>query len=474
MSLLTSRRLIIAAVTFAVFIVFDIALFGWLIFDSLSQREVEKVLLTTRAEAEPLARELEERAQRLGQDLYVAVSVVQETTTYIQSFPTQREMIRRLEIRDRAGTVVYQEENVEELPSEIAGIPRVETGDGRDSLEVPRPPSELNLEEVEVPIGDLGTMIVGLSEQVLQERIGVLRQDLVRQTSLIGVLTLTLLLIAFAAIWILFLRARRLEEQAVEAERLAYIGTLASGLAHEIRNPLNSLSLNIQMLEEEVSRLPASGVARQPDGSQQRLLSITRSELRRLERLATDFLSYAKPRPLDLEEIPAIELLERVLEVMGGEIQNLGADVEIEDLSAGATVRVDRAQIGQLLINLTQNALAASDAGESADVKLIASSAGMDVAFEVTDNGSGIPEADQQKIFDLFFSTRKGGTGLGLAIVKRIARGHGTELEVESRPGAGTTMRLKLPMAGTRQLASEPATNPDFNRPRSSPRSPLR
>ena len=127
MSLLTSRRLIIVAVTFAVFVVFDIALFGWLIFNSLSQREVEKVLLETRAEAEPLARRLEERALSLGQDLYVAVSVVQEKTTYIQSFPTQREMIRRFEIRDRSGTVVYQEENTQELPAGIPGTPGGDT-----------------------------------------------------------------------------------------------------------------------------------------------------------------------------------------------------------------------------------------------------------------------------------------------------------------------------------------------------------
>ncbi len=469
MSLLTSRRLIIVAVTFAVFVVFDIALFGWLIFASLSQREVEKVLLETRAQAEPLARRLEEQARSLDQDLYVAVSVVQERTTYIQSFPTQREMIRRFEIRDRNGTVVYQEENTRELPAGVpgspyvgdpSGRPRIETGG--DSLEVPspQPAPGLQLEEVEVAIGDLGTMIVGLSEQALLERVGVLRQDLIRQTSLIGVLTLALLLMAFAAIWTLFRRARRLEEQAVEAERMAYIGTLASGLAHEIRNPLNSLSLNMQMLEEETT---GTG------GSQQRLLAITRSELHRLERLATDFLSYAKPRPLELEEVPAVELLEQVLEVMGGEVQDRGAVVEIKDSSAGALVRVDRSQIRQLLLNLTQNALAASEDAGGAVVRLIARRTGAGVALEVSDNGPGIPEQDQQRIFDLFFSTRKGGTGLGLAIVKRIARAHDAELEVYSRPGVGTTMRLLLPLAATAQPAERAVIHPTSS-PRTLPR----
>lgn len=445
MSPLTSKRLVIAAITFALFIIFDIALLGWLIFNSLSKREIDKVFFDTRAEAEPLARQLEEQALSLGQDLYVAVSVVKEETTYIQAFPTQREMIRRFEIRDRDGKVVYQEESNQALPIGEVDVPRVETGDG-DSLEVPYQEPSMDLEEVEVPIGDLGKMIVGLSGHVLEERIGDLRQDLIRQTTLIGILTLTLLVAAFAAIWMLFHRARRLEEQAIEAERLAYIGTLASGLAHEIRNPLNSLSLNMQMLEEE-AREKGSG------GSQMRLLSITRSELRRLERLATDFLSYAKPRPLELREIPAIVLLERVLEVMRGEIQERGALVEIEDQSAGAMVRVDRGQINQLLINLTQNALAAAEGREQGRVRLIARRQAGHIDIEVIDNGHGISPENRARMFELFFSTRKGGTGLGLAIVSRIAKAHGAEIDVESEPGSGTTIRLRLPIAVAPKIA---------------------
>ena len=440
MSLLTSRRLVFAAVTFALFVVFDIALFSWLIFKSLSQREVEEALLKTRAEAEPLAKKLEERALSLGQDLYVAVSVIQDQTTYIDAFPTQRERIRRFEIRDGSGTVVYQEESATELPA--GDVPLVEAG---------KTPDSLKLQEVEVPIGDLGSIIIGLSEQELQKSIAGLRRDLTRQTSLIGVLTLTLLVAAFAAIWTLFRRARRAEEQAVEAERLAYLGTLASGLAHEIRNPLNSLSLNMQMLEEETRQ-------RGRKSSQKRLLEITRSELQRLERLATDFLSYARPRPLELVEVEAVELLERVREVMRGEIEARGAMVEIEDRSGGARVRVDREQINQLLINLTQNALAAS-ADAPAAVRLVARRQGAGVALEVSDEGQGISKEDQAQMFELFFSTRKGGTGLGLAIAQRIAKAHDAGLEVESEPGAGTTVRLTLKLAEARESAVEhPAT----------------
>ena len=156
-----------------------------------------------------------------------------------------------------------------------------------------------------------------------------LRKDLIRQASLIGILSMLLLISAYVAVWLVLRRSQRLEVQAAEAERLAYLGTLASGLAHEIRNPLNSLNLNMQMLEEEIDEHGSA-----PTGK--RLLSITRSELSRLERLVSDFLAYAKPRPLELEEVPAVRPLERMREVLAGEIQKRQVQIEIEDRSGGA------------------------------------------------------------------------------------------------------------------------------------------
>src|SRR6202049_1947906 len=157
---------------------------------------------------------------------------------------------------------------------------------------------------------------------------------------------------------VLLRRARRLELQAAEAERMAYVGTLASGLAHEIRSPLNALNLNMQMLEEEIAE-QAPGTM--PTG--RRLLSITRSEIDRLERLATDFLAYAKPRPLELEETPAVRPLERLREVLAGEIEKRGAPVVVEDRSHGAVARTAPAQTAQCLMNRAQTARAAAGAG---------------------------------------------------------------------------------------------------------------
>lgn len=435
-----SRRLLIAAIIFGLFVVFDIVLFGWLILDSLSQREIEKVLLETRREAEPVAQELAEQAERHDGDLFVVMSVAEETRTYIDNLLSQRQIVRRIEIRDRDGAVVYGPQwEHQDLPVESPQVPRVETGESTDGLPLPGV-SGSPFDAIEVPIGDVGTLVIGVSEEEVQKRIGVLRRDLIRQASVIGALTLFLLLVAFVTIWKLFQRSRQLEEQALEAERLAYVGTLASGLAHEIRNPLNSLNLNMQMLEEEARE---TGISK----SQLRLLSLTRSELGRLERLATDFLSYARPRPLERQEMPAVDMLEQVRQVLAAEALDEGVTLTVEDLSGGARIAVDTGQMSQLLLNLAKNALAAVEDVGDGHVEMRSRRRDDRVLLEVQDNGHGIAQDEQEKIYDLFYSTRKGGTGLGLAVVQRITETHDGALELDSTVGEGTCVRVVLPGA---------------------------
>ena len=165
----------------------------------------------------------------------------------------------------------------------------------------------------------------------------------------------------------------------------------------------------MQLLEEEMGD---TGQAQ----SSSRLMSITRGEIGRLEGLVTDFLRYARPRPLDLEYLAPGDLLNHCYQILEGEIEAANAAVTIEDLAGENLVAVDSGQIGQLLINLVQNALRATE-GMIRDpvIKMRASVVGGGVALEVQDNGAGMRREDQDKIFDLFYSTRKGGTGLGLA-----------------------------------------------------------
>jgi len=445
----TARRLIVPLVLLGSIVVLDLVLFGWLIFRSLSQREIEQVLIETRHEAEDIAGRIAGRASAEGKDLYTVIAVEKDTRTYIDSVLRQRGVVSSVRVLDKNGALVYEATGDLKKPVDGGPVldldrPREFPGDVRTEEETKR--SQYQVEE---PIGEFGVLRIGISEEDLQARIAELRHDLIGQTATLGVVTTLLLTGAFLLIWALMRRSQRLEEQAAEAERMAYIGTLASGLAHEIRNPLNSLNLNMQMLEEEIGEAGAA-----PSGG--RLLGITRREIARLERLVTDFLSYARPRPLDLEEVPAVELLEQVRELLASEARSRRVELVAEDRSGGAAVRVDPGQMRQLLLNLAQNALTAAeearrgDGGRSPRVVLAAERQGEWVDLMVEDDGRGIPPEDLERIFDIFFSTRKGGTGLGLAIVDRIARNHGGTVEVTSELGEGTTVRVSLPPAGER------------------------
>ncbi|HEV7671332.1 MAG TPA: ATP-binding protein [Thermoanaerobaculia bacterium] len=474
---LTSRRLLLATVAFGIFLLLDIALFGWLMFRSLSEREIQRALGETRTEAESLARQIAKNAET-HKNLFTAVAVERETQTYIDSILARRDIVRTVEIRDKSGVLVLRDQRHTEVfdpqgpligsPELPRGAPRQRVTQRRFETPVAAPlaPATADAPNVRVPIGSLGVIEIGISQSELAKRTSSLRAELIRQTGLISVLTIALIGSAYAIILTLLRRARRLEIQAAEAERLAYIGTLASGLAHEIRNPLNSLNLNMQMLEEEIED-------RAPAGSGRRLLAITRSEIGRLERLVTDFLSYAKPRALERAEMPAVALCEKVSEILAGEIQRRGAQLLVEDRSAGARITVDASQMTQLLLNLVQNALNATEEVARPVLKLAVRlverpagrsdrSDGRQVAIEVSDNGIGIPADELPKIFDLFYSTRKGGTGLGLAIVERIAKAHGGSVRIESRPEQGTTVAVLLPLALPATAPATDAPSPRF------------
>ncbi|HMB52865.1 MAG TPA: ATP-binding protein [Thermoanaerobaculia bacterium] len=439
------RRLLLVFVAFGVFVVCVIGLFAWLIFHSMSEREIQNVLFDTRREAEGLAGRIADRAGE-REDLYTAIAVEQETQTYLDSMPQQRDIVRSVEIRDKNGAVVFRSRtDASALVDPESAAPLVEspevTIEGELHQQTEEWRTEFEVPAIEVPISDLGTLVIGISPARLQQRIEVLRGDLIRPTLYTAAATLGLLALAFWLIWVLWRRSRRLESAAAEAERMAYIGTLASGLAHEIRNPLNSLNLNMQMMKEEIDE----GDGRGPTVG--RLLSITRSEISRLERLVTDFLSYARPRSPEREEVRPRELFERVREVVGTAVAQYRGIVQVSD-DSDARISADVAQLTQLLLNLVQNALASAvEAGTEPRVELAAHRRDGEVVLEVADNGPGIAAADRDQIFDVFYSTRKGGTGLGLAIVDRIARNHGGHVEVESAPGQGAVFRVVLPAA---------------------------
>ncbi len=229
---------------------------------------------------------------------------------------------------------------------------------------------------------------------------------------------------------------KALEEEVRRADRLAAVGKLAAGMAHEIRNPLASMSGSVQLLREEL--VTASGEHR-------RLMDIVLRETDRLNDLITDFLLFARPGSPKREPVDLAAVVEETAALVGaGRDRTVQVDLRVE--RPLPTVG-DARELRQVFWNLIVNAEQAMPRGGRIEVvgRLAAGDA---IEVTVKDGGDGIVLKDLSKIFDPFFTTKPNGTGLGLAIVHRIVQSHGGTIAVASRPGAGSTFTLRLPAAG--------------------------
>jgi two-component system sensor histidine kinase PilS (NtrC family) len=230
---------------------------------------------------------------------------------------------------------------------------------------------------------------------------------------------------------------RRMQYQVERAERLASIGRLAAGIAHEIRNPLASISGSVEILRT----LPGA------DGESRQLVDIAVREVDRLNRLITDLLEYARPRA---EERQALDLSEAALEIVkafGHERRSKDVRVDI-DAQLGAGVEGASGQMRQVLWNLLRNAAEAMPQGGNIRIRIAIEDApdrGRSTVLSVSDTGVGIRKEDLDRIFEPFFSSKPGGTGLGLATVARVVEDHRGHIEVTSEPGRGTTFVLRFP-----------------------------
>ena len=238
------------------------------------------------------------------------------------------------------------------------------------------------------------------------------------------------------------LRAQLTESQAIieRQEKLASLGTLGAGVAHEIRNPLQAIKFRLFSLK---SSLPA-GLA---DNEDARVIT---EEIDRLDRIVKDFLQFARPSEPELIRITAERILQEVHELMRSQLQEAGIQLRLESVE-GAWVQADPHQIKQVLINLVQNAADSIGTGGAIALCLkrdwakIRGSARPVAILGVTDTGKGIPVEVQKRLFDPFFTTKEEGTGLGLAIAARIAEKHGGLLRYRTQVNRGTTFEMVLP-----------------------------
>ncbi|WP_437277594.1 ATP-binding protein [Sorangium sp. So ce375] len=244
---------------------------------------------------------------------------------------------------------------------------------------------------------------------------------------------------------------RRARAELVNAERLAAIGKMAAHVTHEIRNPLSSIGLNLELLEEEVARASAADT---PDAELRpvmkesaQLVTAIRAEVDRLSRIAEQYLSVARrPRPR-LEPERVDDLVQELVAFVRPELDRAGVAVRVEVEDAGPEILLDESQIRQALLNLLRNAREAMPKGGEIVVSVSFSSGAATIA--VDDTGPGVPEELRASIFDPFFTTKQRGTGLGLAVTRDIIEAHGGTISCEPREAGGTRFRIALPAGGS-------------------------
>jgi len=239
------------------------------------------------------------------------------------------------------------------------------------------------------------------------------------------------------------LRGELIESQALVArsEKLASLGVLAAGVAHEIRNPLTAIK----------ARLFTQQKALTPGSRERADAEFIGHEIDRLEKIVSDFLRFA--RPVEPERVPLspAELLRDVRELMAPQLRERSLDLAVER-AVDTRITADPEQLKQVLINLVSNA--ADALGNQGKIKLRALESRITLAgrvrevviIEVEDNGPGIPPEAQERLFDPFFTTKPSGTGLGLSIAARIVEKHGGALRVQTAANRGTTFRIVLPV----------------------------
>lgn len=258
----------------------------------------------------------------------------------------------------------------------------------------------------------------------------------------LGLAVLTLGILGLAAIFYTQHRhqaeVRALEAGMERQERLSTLGNMAAAVAHEIRNPLNAVSMGLQRLRVEF----------QPAETEEyrRLVDLVQREVRRLNAIVEDFLSVARPLSLKPERISIPLLLDEVLGLAEGEARASAITIERDIPREPPPLQADRDRIKQVLLNLVLNALQAMPGGGV--LTLGARASGASLTLSITDTGAGIPAEIMPRLFEPYVTTKVKGLGLGLAIARRIVEAHGGRIEAENRPEGGSRFRVVLPLDG--------------------------
>jgi two-component system, sporulation sensor kinase E len=231
-------------------------------------------------------------------------------------------------------------------------------------------------------------------------------------------------------------REKQTTERRIEDEKTSSVLLLAAGVAHELGNPLNSLTIHLQLIERKLKKLKVARDA----GALAKSIAVCQKEVKRLDGIIANFLEAIRPQPPDLAELNVVDVLDEVLRFQAGELENRGITVEAETQADLPEILADRNQLKQVFFNLITNAMEAMGPGGRLKIKSRADDDSVYLMFG--DSGVGIRQEDFSRLFEPYHTTKPGGHGLGLMIVQRIMREHGGQVGIESKESVGTVVTL--------------------------------
>jgi two-component system sensor histidine kinase HydH len=232
---------------------------------------------------------------------------------------------------------------------------------------------------------------------------------------------------------------KTLEEKFYESQKLAAVGQLSAGIAHEVRNPLSSIKMSLQILEKRFK----------PDGNDLKRFKIARKEVEHLEKIVNDILTYAKPTKPEMKTSDIRAFLESSLMMAENEIAQKKITVQCDVEPEIPWIKMDSGMLTHALLNIYLNAIDAMETGGRLSVKAkLIHNGNRHVSIEIEDNGCGIDADDLSQLFNPFFSRKKSGTGLGLTHVKKFIDLHHGNIAIFSKKGEGTNVVVSLPIDG--------------------------
>jgi len=229
---------------------------------------------------------------------------------------------------------------------------------------------------------------------------------------------------------------RRIEDEIELSRRLAAIGRLTSGVAHEVKNPINAIVVHLEVLRQKLQQL---------DPDTRRHIDVIGSEIQRLDRVVQTLVDFTRPVDLRLADLDLRRLVDEVVVLAQPDAERHGVSIVRDLPRESLPVKIDADLVKQAVLNIVLNGVQAMPGG--GELTLVGSRADEEAQLEVRDQGSGIPQEVRDKIFNLYFTTKKNGSGIGLAMAYRVMQLHNGSVAYDSVEGQGTTFRLRLPLA---------------------------